>query len=302
MDILILILMVIAVVLLIVVILLVSRKGKADDSQRIILDTAKEIQQGAQRISEQVSQRLDGLNRQLGEINKIGDQIERFQKFLLAPKTRGDIGETFLEDILAQVLPRNMFTLQDIHLAPGLRPDAIVKTAQGSICIDAKFPIVNYQKMLDAESDDEREAAVKDFRRDVRNHIRAVSKYILPQQGTVGFAIMYIPAESIFAYILENERGLIREAQIKKVIIASPNSLYYFLQLTLIAMRQQIASDKAEKILAGLEGIAIAAHKLEDSAEKTQRQIYNALKNADNTKNLCSDLISKIDRLGEMGD
>ncbi|MCD6595048.1 DNA recombination protein RmuC [bacterium] len=300
MDIIISILALIILILLIVVITIVSHKGKRDDSQKIILDTAKEIQQGAQKISEQVSQRLDNLNRQLGAINKVGDQIEQFQKFLLAPKTRGNIGETFLEDMLVKVLPRDMFSLQNTHLATGIRPDAIIETAQGKIPIDSKFPIVNYRKFIDAQSDDERKIAIKDFRRDIRNHIQAVSKYILPQSGTVNFAIMYIPAESIFAHILENEQGIIHEAQNKKVIIASPNSFYYFLQLTLIAMRQQIAGKKAKKIVAGLEGIAITANKLEESAEKTQKQIYNAQKNSDNTKNLCSDLISKINKLGEM--
>ena len=135
---------------------------------------------------------------ELGKVQEVGHNIKEFQEFLRSPKLRGNIGEQILKDLLEQMLPKENFSLQ-YHFHEGQIVDAIVKTNQGIIPIDSKFPMENFRSMLLADSDSGRESFKKKFIRDVKRRIDEISnKYILPEEDTTEQAVMYIPSENVF--------------------------------------------------------------------------------------------------------
>ncbi len=299
MDLLAVMLSSVAVVLLI---WLLARSFGANNNANnsAFVQAAQTMQNSALRISEQFTQRLDALGSELGQLRQIGMQIENFQRLMLAPKYRGDVGEMFLEQLLAEVLPKEFYRLQDVRLAPDLRPDAVIYAQSGMVPVDAKFPHQNFAALFAAKTQAEREVAAKALRADIRRHVDAVAKYVLPSAGTSPFALMFVPSESVFGYILENEPQLLREAQNKRVLLVSPNSLYYFLNITLISLKQKIAESRAEKIFTRLEGVALCSQKMNESLDKLIKQLLYSQRNADELKRAYEELNSRIDKLAEL--
>ena len=285
----------------ILVVFLTRRTASPDTEQsRLLLDAVRQIQQGAQSLSRDVADRLDALNRHLGEIRTLSAQMEQFQRFLTAPRRRGAVGEVLLEEVLANVLPKDMFSLQDTQIAPNLRPDAVIFTSHGKICVDAKFPAENYLKLISAQDDAQRERAARQFRRDILGHIDRVSGYVLPAAGTVDFAIMYVPAESVFTYIVEHEQELLRQANAKKVLITSPNTFYYFLHILLVALRQQIAQRRAKEITAKIHSLVELADGLTDITEKAYKQLSHAHRNFSELREAIYDFAARIKQVSRM--
>ncbi len=285
--------------LLIVVLVMLSRR-RQNPQEVLLLNTAEKIQQGTQEIARQVANRLDELNRQLGAIKTLSAQMEQFQRFLLSTKKRGAMGEVFLEEILSEVLPRRMFSLQDTSIAPSLRPDAVIYGPQGKICVDSKFPAENYIRYLESKSDQERKHYRKAFRNDLARHIDKVARYIVPSAGTVEFAVLYIPAESVFSFIIENEPEILNYARSKRVILASPNTFYYFLQILMTGLRQREVREKAEKILAELSQLAIIAQDMLEYSEKSLKQITHAHANAENLHARVRDFLNRVEQVSRM--
>src|SRR6266851_2872845 len=136
-------------------------------------------------------------------MSEIGRNMRELQDFLKSPKLRGNIGEHVLKDLITQIFPKNSFHLQ-YAFASGEKVDAAIQTDAGILPIDAKFPMENFQKLSKAKTDEEIKLLRKDFTRDIKKHIDAIAKkYILPDEGTMDFALMYVPSESVF-YELAN--------------------------------------------------------------------------------------------------
>src|SRR3989344_4746671 len=173
-------------------------------------DRLKENMEAIQGSSKNVGERLDNASKvvgalqhklgELGEATKqvfmVGKDISSLQEILRAPKLRGGLGELFLGDLLAQILPPAHFTLQ-YGFKSGEKVDAAIHLRDDRIVpVDAKFPLENFKRMLDAADDDARAASHKLFISDVKKHIdKIANSYILPDEGTFDFALMYIPAE-----------------------------------------------------------------------------------------------------------
>ncbi|MFQ6115586.1 MAG: DNA recombination protein RmuC, partial [bacterium] len=144
------------------------------------------------RTNKAIGDRLDNaarvisvVSKELGQVREIGRTMKDFQDFLRSPKLRGNIGEQVLRGLLEQILPKENFRLQHRFKA-GEVVDAAIITDKGLIPIDAKFPMENFRRIVQAESEAEKERMTKDFVRDVKKHIDSISrKYILPQEGTV---------------------------------------------------------------------------------------------------------------------
>ena len=289
----------IIIVLLLVVIVKVSGR-RSQEIDPALIDAIGRIQQGAQELSRQVSARLDDLNRQLGAIKSLSQQMEQFQRFLTAPRRRGALGEVFLEEILAEVLPREMFSLQDTQIAPGIRPDAVIYSPQGKICVDSKFPADNYLKMISAADEEHRRHFARQFSRDLRGHIQKVAGYVLPDAGTTDFAVMYIPAESVFTYIVENDPEILRDANARGVLLTSPHTFYYFLHIVLTALRQQIAQERAKEIIGRVEGLVESTKIVVEVAEKTQRHLSHAHRSMSDLVLALKDLLRKIESTAKM--
>jgi DNA recombination protein RmuC len=192
------------------------------------------------------------------EVLEKAKSISTLEDLLRAPKFRGGLGEFFLGDLLAQVIPPTYYTLQH-KFKSGEKVDAAVKIGTSLVPVDAKFPLENFKKYIQAEDGREKEGLRKKFAADVKKHVDDIAaKYILPDEGTYDFALMYIPAENIYyETILKDEafgeeKSLYSYAIQRRVIPVSPNSFYAYLQV----------------IVYGLKGLQI---------EKSARTIFQTL-------------------------
>jgi DNA recombination protein RmuC len=233
------------------------------------------VNQQLQQSSGQIGQRLDSAAKVIGEVrenigrlSKVSDQIYEvgkniatLQEILRPPKLRGGLGEQFLGELLSQILPPEFFTLQ-YSFSSGERVDAVVKLGQKLVPIDSKFPLDNFRRMIECKTDDERKACQKLFYRDVKKHIDEIAgKYIVPEEGTYDFALLYIPAENIYYETITKdesfgeEKGILNYALKKKVIPVSPNSFYAYLQVIILGLKGLKIEEHAHEIQALLVGL-----------------------------------------------
>ncbi len=210
-----------------------------------------------ERANQSMGERLDNASRvvnevqlRLGEVKEsnqrifdVGKDIAQLQELLRAPKLRGGLGELLLGDLLSQILPAHNFELQ-YKFKSGDIVDAVIKFAVGMVPIDSKFPLENFRKMIQSTNDEEKLNLRKIFVRDIKKHIDDISyKYIVPDEGTFDFALMYIPAENVYYETMikdedwGEEQSIFNYALQKKVIPVSPNSLYAYLQAIVMGLR-----------------------------------------------------------------
>ena len=201
-----------------------------------------------------VQRSLGGLEEANRKIYEVGKDIASLQEILRAPKLRGGLGEYFLEELLGQILPPQHFAMQ-YGFRSGEKVDAVVKLGASLVPVDAKFPLENFKRMLEASGDEEKNRAKRQFGADVKKHIDAIAaKYILPDEGTYDFALMYIPAENIYYETIikdesPDEKSLSHYALAKHVIPVSPNSLYAYLQAIVLGLKGMKVEDRAKEIL-----------------------------------------------------
>jgi len=184
------------------------------------------------------------------QILTLGQNIAALEDVLRAPTPRGGLGEMMLGNLLAQVLPSDRYGLQ--HAFPdGSRVDAAIYLADHIVPIDAKFPLENFQRMLDAPDARQRESLRKLFLRDVKRRVDETSKYIRPDRGTFEFAMMYVPAENVY-YELLNSADLLAYALDRHVIPVSPNSFYAYLNVVVFGLRGLQIEENARVLLGQL--------------------------------------------------
>lgn len=233
---------------------------------------------------------------ELGRVQEIGHTLRDFQDFLRSPKLRGGVGEQVLKDLLVEVLPRSNFQIP-YQFRGGEIVDAIIKTKQGLIPIDSKFPLENFQKYIKAQGK-EKENYLKEFIRNIKKHIDDISrKYILPQEGTLDYAVMYVPAESVFSEIIVNTPELLEYAHTKKVILVSPNTFYYYLKIMMIGLEGAKVEEASRKILEGLKAIQQESIKFGDELSILTSHIDNAKKASERVQSRYGRLVGRIDGL-----
>jgi DNA recombination protein RmuC len=221
-------------------------------------------------LSKTIGERLEGsmgvfgeVNRSLGkleegtkQIEAIGRDIASLQEVLRAPKFRGGLGELMLERLLADILPQQNYKLQ-YRFQSGEAVDAVIQIGDNMVPIDSKFPLEDFQRVMAAESDRERESLRRQFARTVKKHIDNVTKYILTDEGTFDFALMYIPAENIYYETIlrdgAEESEVYSYALQKRVIPVSPNSFYAYLQVIILGLKGLHIEHAAGDILRHLQ-------------------------------------------------
>jgi len=234
---------------------------------------------------------------EVGQMRELGKSMKDLQDFLQSPKLRGNVGEQILQDLLNQVLPTANFSTQ-YKFKEGQVVDAIIKTENGLISIDSKFPMENAKKLFAADSDEEKNVVKREFAKDVRKHINDIAKkYILPSEGTVDFAIMYVPSEAVYYEVVANAQDLIDFGQAKKVFLVSPNSFYYFLQAIMLGLRGKKIQEKAQQIMETLGMIQQESVKFGEKLSVLNRHVTNAKNSMDNVSSDYGKLSGKIDNV-----
>lgn len=202
---------------------------------------------------------------QAKNIETIGQNIQSLSDLLKPPKLRGSVGETFLENILSQILPKALYEIQ--HTFPsGTRVDAVIKIGSRSLSVDSKFPLESYNNYVEnPENIDFR----KQFSKSIKKHVEDISgRYILPQEGTLEFAVMYIPAESIYYQLVSNESEVFDYALSKKVIPSSPGHLYGFLATLSAVYAETGLATQGRKLSAFLNNLTDSLTKLSGLHER----------------------------------
>jgi DNA recombination protein RmuC len=240
------------------------------------LDSAREV------ISK-VSERLGELSKTSEQIHEVGKNISTLQEILRPPKLRGGLGEQFLGELLSQILPSEFFTLQ-YTFSSGERVDAVVKLGERLVPIDSKFPLDNFKRIIECKTEEERKAYQKTFYRDVKKHIDDIaSKYILPQEGTYDFALLYIPAENVYYETITKDeafgedKGIFNYALKKKVVPVSPNSFFAYLQVIVFGLRGLKIEKDAQRILDSLAGLDKELEGFQGDFQLTGKHITNAM-------------------------
>jgi len=249
------------------------------------------VAENLQQSTAQMNTRLDraaqvvgDLREKVGQIHEVGKAAAELVNILRSPKLRGGMGELFLGDLLAQILPPEHFKLQH-RFRSGEAVDAVIQIGNKFVPVDSKFPLENFRRIVDAQSDSERVAARKQFLRDVKKHVDAIaSKYILPDEGTYNFALMYVPAENVYyetiikeeASASGEERPLFSYALEKRVVPVSPNSFYAYLQTILLGLRGMQVEERAQEILNTLARLRGDFEKVQESFRVLGKHITNA--------------------------
>lgn len=195
----------------------------------------------------------------LGETNKqvvsFADQLRSLQDILKNPKQRGNLGEYSLEVILENYFPHNYERQHEFK--DGTKVDFVIKVRDKLIPIDSKFSLENYQRLLDERDEQERSKLEEAFRGDLKKRIDETSKYIKPDEGTMDFAFMFIPAEAVYYDLLVNKIGAVKTNTRdlieyamgeKKVTIVSPTSILAFLETILQGLRAMKIEESAKEI------------------------------------------------------
>jgi DNA recombination protein RmuC len=218
---------------------------------------------------------ISGVQKNIGEFSEIGRGMKDLQEFLSSPKLRGNIGEQVLKELLKQFLPKESFNLQ-YTFKSGEKVDAAIKTSGGIIPIDSKFPMENFRKMSGEGDEAFKKIAGRDFERDVKKHIDDIArKYILTEEGTIDYALMYIPSESIY-YEIVNNQELFDYAGDKRVLPVSPTTFYAYLKAILMSFEGQKIEAQAKEILSSLRAIQKDYEKTNDTLSVLQKHLTNA--------------------------
>ncbi len=214
------------------------------------------------RIVQEVTERLVKLDETNKQVVNFAEELRSLQDILKNPKQRGILGEYYLETVLKNVLPPGSYQMQYkfVHKndkGQDLIADAVIFVKEKIIPIDAKFSLENYNRIVEERDPARREAFEKLFRQDLKNRIDETAKYVQPEEGTLDFAFMFIPAEAIYYDLLVNQVGAVKvntqdliqyAFKEKRVIIVSPTSFLAYLQTVLQGLRALQIEESAKEI------------------------------------------------------
>jgi len=264
-----------------------AMKAAQDDTKDKLQKSLLQGQTNISRDMQTSREVLDRLKSQIGELQGTSKQmlqmqtdVKRLQDILSSPKLRGQMGEWSLENLLAQILPKDSYELQ-YAFRDGKVVDALVKMEDYSVPIDAKFPLPGFEKIAQVESEEEKVKLRKQLVNDVTKHIdKIASDYIRPAEGTLDFALMYIPAENVYyetivKYVGET-KDVLQYALDKKVIPVSPNLLYVYLMTVAMGLHGLQIEKQAAKIRQNLKKLNASFGDFGGNWEVLGRHLRNA--------------------------
>jgi len=266
-------------------------------------DSAKMSQQQftqSAKILINVTEKLTKLDETNKQVMNVADQLQGLEDVLKNPKHRGVLGEYFLENVLKNILPPKNFQMQ-YEFKNGDIVDAVVFVQDKIIPIDSKFSLENYNRILQEKDEGRKEELEKQFKADLKNRIDETAKYIRPNENTMDFAFMFIPAEGIYYDLLVNQVGAIKvntrdlieyASREKHVIIVSPTSFFAYLQTVLQGLRALQIQESYKEIYKYVE--MLQKHLL--SYDDYMKKLGGNLDTTVNAYNKASNEFKKIDK------
>jgi DNA recombination protein RmuC len=273
-----------------------SLKDQTARSQELMQSINKEMNEQLRSVVKEVT----AVSESSKQVFTVAEQLQSLEKVLKHQKQRGNLGEASLQLALENILPVGAYKLQ-YGFPGGEVVDAIIETKDGMIPVDAKFSLDNYRRLVDAVGDTEREVLEKEFKNDLKKRIDETAKYIRPQDGTLPFAFMYIPAEAIYYDLLVNEVGSVKvnsrslidyAYKDKNVIIVSPTTFAAYLQSVLYGFRAFQVEESAKRIGKNVEQLGRHLNAYTSYFEK----IGNSLGTTVNHYNSAQKELKKIDK------
>jgi DNA recombination protein RmuC len=240
--------------------------------------------------------------RQLSDVSKAVTAIEHV---LRAPKLRGNFGEEQLENLLGLVFSKQQYALQH-RFSSGETVDAVLFLPLGQVAIDAKFPLENFRRITEADNEDQKRVLRRDFLRDVRKRVDEIAaRYIRPAEGTLPFALMYVPAENVYyEAVIRNEDDpfqLYRYCLEKRVIPVSPNSFYAYLQTIMVGLKGMQVSQRAETIVREIESLKIELEKFTKAYDTVGTHLKNATAKMEESSRLLNKVELRVEGLSGDG-
>jgi len=236
----------IIVVLLILLIFLSLKKGKVEPK-----DVESAISSAWIKL---------GLSETIGNLKTYAEDIRKdyrsLDQILRMSTERGFLGEIALETILSDQLPSDMFGIRK-RILDGKTPDAYIRSTVGIICIDSKFPLENYRKMVEVADPKEKEGFKKQFLKDVRGHLDKIADdYVCPEEGSAQFAFAFIPSESVYYFLVTEAYEILRSYTMKGVQVVSPLTLSHKIELIKAGVHAKKLSEQAEKVRNDIVGLS----------------------------------------------
>lgn len=241
-----------------------------------------------------------GMKVEIQAMKDIGRNIDQLRNVFLNSKLRGNFGEQMLNDTISNNFPKDQFELQ-YKFKDGQVVDAIIKTKDGIIPIDSKFPIDNYRKMHAAQTEEERLSEQKEFGTAVKKHLNDIAKkYILPSEGTMNFALMYVPSEAVYYEIISGSSELLDLGQHLRVMIVSPNTFAYYLHILRLGHERIRIEENVLQVWEMLAGFHQETVKFGDTLSTLARHITNAKGAMDTTQSAYEKLSGKVEQIKQL--
>lgn len=283
-------------------------------------DMRKTLAEQLQSTNKTIGDRLDNaakvfgdVQRRLGEVQKSTEQVyetakdlRKLEEILHAPKLRGGIGEFLLGDFLSQILPPKSYTLQ-YSFKSGVQVDAVIHLIDKMVPVDSKFPLENFKRFIGTQNEEDKKVFRKKFMQDVRKHVDDIAnKYIIPDEGTFDFALMYIPAENVYYETIikdesfGEEKSLSVYAMDKKVIPVSPNSFFAYLQAIALGLKGLEIEKSASEIKDKLGRLRVDFRKFIEDFEILGGHLSNAMKKYEDADKKLGRFDEKLNSLEEI--
>ena len=250
------------------------------------------------------------------EISRFAEQLHALEHTLKNSQRRGVVGEYMLENILSNVLPPEQYKMQYSFKKGSLRPDAVIFLHdKQKVCIDAKFPLENYARLFEALENEavSAEEVKKQVQKDLLNRVKETAKYVLPEEGTLDYAFMFLPSEALYYDLLNGEitaeqgRGNVLERAFHeyRVIVVSPTTLLAYVQTVHLGLRSLRIERHAQEIVKQVEALSKHLHQHEEAFRGVTKKLSEAVKKQEETEKLYVRIdkdVTKITALSEKGE
>ena len=236
-----------------------------------------------------------GIQEDLGKLSEASADLKTLTSDLKSmfqvKQSRARFGEMQLENLLKDIFPANRIMFQK-NIGVGT-PDACILVEDGKfLCIDSKFPLENFRRYSEADSEAEKRQHWNSFVRDLKKHVEDIRSKYVGKENTLDFALMFVPSDTIFYHVISEEPDLAVEASKAGVILSSPSVLPAYLSLISARIRAQEISRRAEEIQRKLGKMGHYIENLENDLETLFRHVGNASKKASDVRTSFSDLKS----------